>query len=140
MSNQNKTVPTGQNVDEVINGYPAQQAKDARKLVKIMSKITGSQPRMWGKMVGFGEYHYKYASGREGDAFIVGFAPRSKEMTIYVFCSEMDYSQELVKLGKHKRGKACLYIKSLQDIDVDALTRIIEVSVKYMKDNYETKL
>lgn len=101
-----------------------QKQKDARKLVRVMQKISGEKPKMWGpSIIGFGSYHYKYESGREGDMPIVGFSPRSTALTLYVMPG-LD-KPLLDTLGKHKVGKGCLYIKRLSDVDEAVLEKII---------------
>jgi hypothetical protein len=108
--------------------------KDCAKLVEIMKKATGEAPRMWGpSMVGFGEYHYRYESGHEGDTFVVGFAPRKTDFTLYVPGAIQKSPELLGKLGKHKTGKGCLYIKRLEDVDLGVLERLIVTSVKHTK-------
>jgi hypothetical protein len=97
-----------------------------------MEKITGSQGVLWGtSIIGFGDYHYKYGSGREGDWFLTGFSPRKNALTLYLMC---DISHEFIDfstLGKHKKGKGCLYIKRLDDVDLKALENIIKTSISH---------
>lgn len=107
--------------------------RDCRALVKMMKKATKAQPKMWGpSIVGFGDYHYKYDSGREGDWFRAGFSPRKGALTLYLMSGLgwPDQADLMSKLGKHKTGKGCLYIKQLSDVDVKVLERLIERSVK----------
>lgn len=114
------------------------QRVDAKKLLLLMKGVTGEKPAMWGSsMVGFGEYHYKYASGREGDMFIVGFSPRKQTLTIYILpgYSFPEYKELLKRLGPHKLGKACLYIKRLEDIHVPTLKKLIARGYRDMKKN-----
>jgi len=100
-------------------------------LVRIMASATGSKPKMWGSsIVGFGSYHYRYASGREGDWFTTGFSPRKQNLTLYVMGGLSGYASLLKKLGKHSTGKGCLYVKRLEDIHLPTLTKLIQVSVK----------
>jgi hypothetical protein len=99
-----------------------------------MEKLSGSKPKLWGdSIVGFGDYHYKYASGREGDWFQVGFSPRKQNLTIYVMGYLEHYTDILEGLGKYKHGKGCLYINKLEDIDMDVLENLISSSIKQLK-------
>ena len=100
----------------------------------IMQDITGEKPAMWGtSLVGFGTYHYKYASGQEGDWPLVGFAPRKDSLTLYIMPGFAEYAGLLEKLGKHKKGVSCLYIKSLEDVHLPTLKTLVRQSVKHMK-------
>ncbi len=106
------------------------QRKDAKTIAKIMRDVTGAKATMWGSsIVGFGQYHYKYASGREGDWPLTGFSPRKGNISVYIMDGFKDRSNLLKKLGKHKTGKACLYIKRLEDIDLGVLRQLIQASV-----------
>lgn len=117
-----------------------QQRSDARKLAAMMRAATGSRAKMWGAaIVGFGSYHYKYASGREGDWPLVGYSPRKQNMSIYIMAGFSDFDKLMAKLGKHKTGKSCLYIKRLEDVDEAVLKALIEKSVQYMRSKYETR-
>lgn len=138
---ENKTKPTRASVATFINGIEdKQKRRDARKVAAMMRSATGSRARMWGvNIVGFGEYHYKYASGREGDFLITGFSPRKQALTVYVIPGFKHFESLMSKLGKYKTGKSCLYIKRLSDVDEKVLDRLIVRSVKYMRTNYETK-
>ena|SRR5947209_5558236 len=127
-----KTKATEVSVDSFLNGVAdAQRRADAFTLVKIMKDITGMPPKMWGPtMVGFGEYHYVYASGHEGDIFLTGFSPRKSALTLYFMaCLEQRFGAQLKKLGKVKASKACLYIKKLADVDLAVLREMIQASV-----------
>jgi hypothetical protein len=125
------------NAAELLNSYEGERKKEAEKLVQIMSDSTGHKPELWsGNMVGFGSYHYRYESGREGDWFLTGFAVRKDKLSIYIV-SGFDRHQELMnKLGKYKTGKSCLYVKKLDDIDKGVLARLIRDSVDHMKKLY----
>jgi hypothetical protein len=128
-----KTKPTKLSVDKFIKSQPdAQVREDCAVISKLMSEATGEEPKMWGpSIVGFGSYHYKYASGREGDMPIVGFSPRKQNLTLYVLWYGFEEQADLLKkLGKHTTGKWCLYIKRLSDVDLPTLKKIIKVSVK----------
>lgn len=104
--------------------------KDCQILAKLMTKITKHKPKMWGtSIVGFGSYHYKYASGHEGDSCITGFASRKNEIVIYLTANVFQQTELLAKLGKHKLGKGCLYIRKLSEVNLDVLTQIIASTV-----------
>ncbi len=130
-----KTKPTKQSVKDFIDAIKdEQQKKDCRTVSRIMKRITKANPKMWGPgIVGFGSYHYKYASGREGDWFLTGFAPRKQNLTLYIMSGFKKYGALLKKLGKHKIGGSCLYVKRLDDVDMDVLTELIEDSVAYVR-------
>src|SRR4030042_7060458 len=103
-----------------------QRRHDCQTVLKIMQKATGARPRLWGdSIVGFGDYHYKYASGREGDWFLTGFSPRKRELTLYLMSSFERFARLLARLGKHRTGKGCLYLKSLEDIQLTVLEELI---------------
>jgi hypothetical protein len=129
-----KTKPTDQLVTDFLNGVePEQKRKDSFQLLEMMQRITGCKPKMWGSsIVGFGAYHYKYASGREGDWFQTGFSPRKQNLSIYLMSCENDknLAKYFSKLGKHKSGKSCLYVNKLADINLDVLEQIIIESTK----------
>ena len=130
-----KTKKTKASVAEFLNAIEdPQKRKDSKTIVKMMKEATGMKPAMWGaSMVGFGNYHYKYASGREGDWFLTGFAPRKQDLTLYIMDGFKSYKPLMKRLGKYKTGKACLYIKRLDDVDVVALRELITRSVKNKK-------
>jgi hypothetical protein len=116
-----------------------QQRSDSKKLSKMMREATGSRAKMWGSsIVGFGSYHYKYASGQEGDWPLVGYSPRKQNLSIYIMAGFAGSDKLLAKLGKHKTGKSCLYIKRLEDVDEKVLNTLIEKSVKHMRSKYGT--
>lgn len=140
-SNQNKTVPTDDSVEQFINSVDNETKRnDSLEILDMMSAITDSPPVLWGtSLVGFGRYHYKYASGREGDSFLTGFSPRKQALTIYIMPGFSEYETILGNLGKYKTGKSCLYVKKLDEIDRDLLRELITKSVAYMRDNYETQ-
>ena len=133
-----KTKVNKANVDKFIKSIKDEQTReDCYKIVEIMQKVTKAEPKMWGtSIVGFGSYHYKYASGREGDWMLVGFSPRKQNLTLYIMPGFQRYDELLKKLGKFTNGKSCLYIKKLEDIDRSVLKELIKQSVKYMKDKY----
>lgn len=138
---ENKTKPTCDSVAVFISSIQDEQKRrDARKVAAMMRKATGSRAKMWGSnIVGFGQYHYKYDSGREGDFMITGFSPRKQALTLYIIPGFGHFESFMGKLGKYKTGRSCLYIKRLADIDEKVLRRLIEGSVKHMRKNYETK-
>jgi hypothetical protein len=135
----NKTVETEASVETFINSVEDdRKKKDSWDLVEMMTRITGKPPRMWGSsLVGFGRYHYRYASGREGDFFVTGFSPRKTALTVYVMPGFDDYAAQLDKLGPFKTGKSCLYLKNLDTVDRDVLESIIADSVEVMRSRYE---
>lgn len=111
--------------------------KDAKRLLAMMKGITGEKPKLWGpSIIGFGEYHYKYESGREGDMLLVGFSPRKSNLVLYVLGSIEDDDPLLVELGKFKRGKSCLYIKSLENVDIKILEHLVSKSFKATKTRW----
>src|SRR6476661_8210155 len=124
-TNKNKTVETSASVKEFINTVENEQKrKDCFSIIEIMQAATGFEPKMWGPaIVGFGTYHYKYESGREGDAPLVGFSPRKAEISLYMSSAFEGRAELLKKFGRHKSSKACIYIKKLEDIDVNVLKK-----------------
>ncbi len=138
----NKTVPTELKVSDYFDQIsdPERQA-DCRRIHDMMLDIVGETPKIWGSklsngIVGFGDYHYKYDSGREGDSLRLGFASRVQNISIYIMPGYQDFSEQLSRLGKHKIGKACLYIKRLSDIDEDVLKEIMTEGVRQMDAKY----
>jgi len=108
--------------------------QDSFAVLELMEQVTGRKPEMWGdSIVGFGSYHYKYASGREGDWFLTGFSPRVQNLTLYIMAGFDEYDQLLSKLGRHSTGKSCLYIKKLEDVDQDVLKELVRRSVEHME-------
>lgn len=132
---ENKTKPTGVDVVEFLNNVPDERKRqDAFVVLEMMRDITGEEPKMWGPtMVGFGSYHYKYASGREGDYFITGFSPRKQNLTLYIMAGFEQYDELMAKLGKYTTGSSCLYIKRLSDVDQTVLRELVAKSVEHMK-------
>lgn len=136
---KNKTTETETRVSDFINTFVEDDTKrnDAFELVKIMQQVTGFEPKIWGpSIIGFGSYHYKYASGHEGDAPLAGFSPRKAAISLYVYLSEENREELLSKLGKHKAAKGCIYVKKLSDIDVEVLKKMVLVSVEYLQKLY----
>ena len=110
---------------------------DARQLLDLMQAVTGEPPKMWGSsIVGFGRYHYRYASGREGDSLVVGFSPRKQNLVIYIMPGFSDYGEILGRLGKFRTGKSCLYVNKLDDVDLELLEELVRQSVTEMKRRY----
>jgi hypothetical protein len=138
---ENKTKQTKASVDKFINSIKEEtEREDCYKIIKLMKSITKEEPKMWGpSIIGFGSYHYKYASGREGDMCITGFSPRKQNISLYLMGGFEKQKTQLKKLGKHKTGKGCLYIKTLNDVDVKILKEMIVQSVKEMKKLYPIK-
>ena len=128
------TGPLPSDVTAFINGIQHDARRDdCRRLLDLMRDVTGEEPQLWGgSMIGFGSYHYRYASGREGDYFKVGFAPRKSNLTVYLMSGVAGYEDLLAKLGPHTTGKSCVYLKRLDDIDTRVLTALIERSVAHV--------
>lgn len=136
--NQNKTVKTDASVDKFLQSVENETRRnDAWQVLEIMQKLSGEPAAMWGKtLVGFGSYHYKYESGREGDFMLVGFSPRKQNLVLYIMPGFSGYADLMAKLGKHKTGKSCLYINKLADIHLPTLKKLIRESLKAMKKKY----
>ena len=128
-----KTQVTKANVNKFLEGIKDEKKRqDCYEILKIMKKATKAEPKMWGtSIVGFGDHHYMYASGREGDWFITGFSPRAQNLTLYMM-GGFD-SEVLQRLGKYKTGKGCLYINKLEDVNIKVLNELITKSVKKSK-------
>lgn len=134
-----KTLENNESVIHFLNSVEDERKrKDCFSLLQMMKKVTGEEPKMWGtSIVGFGKYHYKYASGHEGDAALVGFSPRKQNISIYLMSYEMSGPDNLLsKLGKHKAGKGCLYLNKLEDINQEVLKELIKNSVEGLKKMY----
>jgi hypothetical protein len=141
---ETKTRPTGVDVDAFVAavGDPVKRA-DSRRLIDMMTRLTGEPPAMWGPtMIGFGRYHYRYDSGHEGDAFLTGFSPRKSAISLYVlggYLPGFDRAREealLARLGKHSVGKSCLYVKRLSDIDMAVLEELAALSIAWTRARY----
>jgi len=127
----NKTLPTPADAQAYLSAIedPARRA-DCLALVALMEQVTGAPPVMWGAaIVGFGSYHYRYASGREGDAPLAGFASRKGDISIYLSCDTEARAALLAKLGRHKMGKGCLYVRRLADVDLSVLEELVRESI-----------
>ena len=134
----NKTTENKNSVTDFIKSVPDEQRKkDAFALIEIIKKQSGFEAKMWGSaIIGFGSYHYKYESGREGDAPLVGFSPRKNEFALYI--PNFEKKEELLKeFGKHKTAKACVYIKKVEDINIEVLKKMVTHSIKYLKAKYK---
>lgn len=131
-----KTKPTGQSVERFLKSISDKaRREDCFTLLELMRQVTKAEPRMWGtSIVGFGSYHYKYRSGREGDWLLTGFSPRKQNLTLYIMAGFQGYGDLLKALGKHKTGKSCLYVNRLEDIDLPRLERLIRESVKHVTE------
>ncbi len=127
-----KTKQNSASVNDLINSIEDEKRrKDCRTVLAMMQEITGDKPKMWGEsIIGFGSYHYRYESGREGDWFLTGFSPRKQALTLYIMSGLKGAQALLKKLGKYKTGKSCLYINKLEDIDLATLRELIARSVK----------
>lgn len=130
-----KTQPTRASVSAFVGAITdADLRRDCHTLVRLMRTATGAPPKMWGaSIVGFGNYHYKYASGREGDWFLTGFSPRQQALTIYLMTGFVPQAALVRKLGKFKTGKSCLYVKTLADIDLDVLSELLRASLRPLR-------
>ena len=135
---KNKTTETENSVTGFINAVENQQKRDdSFKLLEIMRDVSGYHPKMWGpSIIGFGSYHYKYASGHEGDAPLIGFSPRKAAISLYVFTGLDQHRHLLNDLGKFKMGKACIYIKKLSDINEEQLLLLINETIVYLNSKY----
>jgi hypothetical protein len=138
---KNKTTETSKSVTGFINALSDEiKREDSFQIIEIMQKQTGFEPKMWGpSIVGFGSYHYKYESGRDGDMPMVCFSPRSTAIVLYLSVNFENRDQLLQKFGKHKTGKGCIYIKRIDEIDISVLKKMISNSIKYTKSRYPTK-
>lgn len=135
---KNKTQPTDKSVKAFIDALDDEQKiADSYVLLELMKEVTGCEPKMWGpSIIGFDQYHYKYETGREGNFLKVGFSPRKRELSIYLMCSLEKNEELLSKLGKHRTGKSCLYVKKLEDIDMDVLRDLVQESVNFVDKKY----
>jgi hypothetical protein len=135
---ENKTRPTKVGVADFLKKKTrGQQLLDCQALVKLFRKISGKPPKMWGpSIVGFGSYHYVYDSGREGDAPLLGFAPRGTGLVVYTLCEHPKQKALLERLGRHNASKACVYIRKLDDVDRDVLAELARVSIAETRARY----
>ena len=137
-----KTKPNDASVEAfIMQVEDPKKREDSFAVIKLIQKITGAEPKMWGgSIVGFGTYHYVYATGNSGDWPVVGFSPRKQNLTLYIMAGFSKYEALMETLGKYKTGKSCLYVKRLSDIDLEVLETLITESVEYMKGKYETRM
>ena len=135
---KNKTIENETSVQDFLNSVKDEQKReDSFKILDMMQEISGYEPKMWGtSIIGFGSYHYKYDSGREGDMCRIGFSPRAQSLTLYMITGYSESSDDLARLGKHKTGKSCLYIKWLSDVDEDVLRDMIQKDLDKMAEKY----
>lgn len=135
---EQKTKPTEESVIKFLEDVEDEKKrKDSYRIVKLMQAATGQAPKMWGtNIVGFGSYHYKYNSGHEGVAPLVGFSPRKQSISLYLMAGFTKYEDLLEQLGKHKVGKGCLYISKLEDVNVKVLSELIKNSVDFLQGKY----
>jgi len=129
-----KTKQNDQSVTDFLKAVPDERRRDdSFVILDLMKEITGQEPKMWGdSIIGFGNYHYKYATGREGDWFVTGFSPRKQNLTLYIMSGFDEYDELLKKLGKYKTGKACLYINKLADVEISVIKELIQKSVAHI--------
>jgi hypothetical protein len=132
-----KTKPTRASVAAFLSAIEDEdRRRDCKKVAAMMKRITGSAPQMWGpNIVGYGSYHFRYESGREGDWFVTGFSPRKRDLTLYIMSGFPRHDVLMKKLGKYKTGKSCLYIKRLDDVDLDVLEELIRRSMQHLAGN-----
>jgi hypothetical protein len=138
---KNKTTETDASVEDFVSKVENETRRsDSLRLIAILKSITGFEPKMWGPtIIGFGKYHYKYASGHEGDAPLAGFSPRKDSLVLY-FASEFDGKADLLsKLGKHKSSKSCVYAKKLDDLDMVVLEKMTKNSIAHIRRLYQTE-
>ena len=133
-----KTKPTAASVEDFLSAVePAPRREDARAICALMQRLSGEAPRLWGgTMVGFGSYHYRYASGREGNAFRIGFSPRKGALVLYIMDGFPGHAALLDRLGRHTTGKSCLYLKKLADVDLGVLEELVAASLRHMRELY----
>lgn len=137
--NQNKMQPNDNSVEGFLQKQPERRIKESHELIKMMKKLTGEEPIMWGEsIIGFGSVHYKYASGREGDMPLLGFSPRKASLTVYFSEGFDSYGEELKTLGKHKTSVSCLYINKMEDVDSKVLEKMLKKSIKKNEKKIET--
>lgn len=135
---EHKLKPGTESVAEFLDKVSEPRRAESAALVKMMKRVSKTEPKIWaGSIVGFGNYHYKYESGHEGDCFVAGFAPRKTAMTLYITAGVARFPKLLAKLGKHKTGKGCLYIKNLDDVNLSVLEDLLGQSVAWTEKAYK---
>jgi hypothetical protein len=140
MATKTRTSETEVNVTEFLNHYveDEQKKEDSFRLIALLRKWSGFEPKMWGPtIIGFGSYHYKYASGHEGDSPILGFSPRKAAFSLYFYSSTAESKNLLNDLGKFRMGKACIYIRRLSDVNIKTLEQLSRISIAYVNDHHE---
>jgi hypothetical protein len=137
---EQKTKETDQSVLEFIETVEnPKKREDAYKLLDIFTETSGYEAKMWGpSIIGFGSYHYKYATGHEGDAPLVGFSPRKAKTSLYFAPGDTNREELLSRFGKHTSGKACIYVNKVDDIDIEVLKELIQQSIRFLQDMYPT--
>ena len=137
---ENKTRKTGASVEQFLSSIENKRRReDGHTLLQVMREITGLEPEMWGpSIIGFGDHHYKYASGREGDIFLTGFSPRKQSLSLYIMDEFEGRDDLLAKLGKHRMSVSCLYINKLADVDMRVLRKLIQRSFEHSRDNSQS--
>lgn len=141
MATKNKTAETTVSVTDFVNSFvdKEQKKQDSFRLINLMREWSGFEPKMWGPtIIGFGSYHYKYASGHEGDAPLLGFSPRKAEFSLYVVSQGHDNKKWLDRLGKYKMGKACIYFKKLDDLNLDILEQLSKATIRYTLEHHDS--
>lgn len=139
MAAKNKTAETNANVIHFVNSFVDKEEKkqDSFRIIELMQEWSGFEPKMWGPtIIGFGRYHYKYASGHEGDAPLIGFSPRKAEFSLYVIDPARDNKKFLQVLGRYRMGKACIYFKKLDDLNLATLEKLCKATIKSAKAKY----
>jgi hypothetical protein len=136
-----KTKANEASVEAFLSGIPDEKKRtDASAILELMQEVTKEPPKMWGdSIVGFGNYHYKYASGHEGNSCLTGFSPRKQDLTIYINTGFEAHQELMEQLGKYKTGKVCLYVKKLEDIKLPVLKKLVKASFTAMKKNQLSK-
>ena len=134
---ENKTQKTGASVEAFLTSVESKtRREDGFRVLQLMREVTGLEPEMWGpSIIGFGDYHYRYESGREGDFFLTGFSPRKQSLSLYIMAGFDAYDDLLSRLGKHRKGAACLYINKLADVDMDVLRDLVRQSFEHARTN-----
>ena len=138
---EQKTKPTDHSVIEFIEAVDSMKKKeDAYRLLDIFTEVSGYEPEMWGpSIIGFGSYHYKYPTGHEGDAPLVGFSPRKAKISLYFATGDLEREELLPQLGKHTAGKACVYVNKVSDIDEEVLKKLIVQSIEFLRKTYPSE-
>jgi hypothetical protein len=133
-----KTTPNDRSVEAFLDSMDDEKKRqDSYRILELMKQVTGVEAQMWGdSIIGFGSYHYKYSSGHEGDWFLTGFSPRKQAITLYIMAGFDQYEALMSQIGRYKTGKACLYVKKLEDIDTQTLGELVKRSVEHVANTY----